>query len=293
MPELAQVEKVEVAGMMNRGYRSSNQEKIRKDEEELEKLLKGDTAEEEQAEEPKEATAEKPKEEDEELSGEEKSFKKRYGDLRRHMQQKEKEWEEKFKKLEERSNTDFIPPASGESVQAWMKKYPEIAGIVKSLAQQEADARVASMEGELKNFSAAKEEAARMQAENLIRQAHSDFDELKNSDDFHAWADEQPKWVQDALYENADDPKSVIRVIDLYKVDKGLDKKSRKEKEKEAASAVNAKSRVKVEDNEEAKMWSESKVAALNDRDYEKYEKEILEAMRTGNFIYDKSGAAR
>ena len=31
----------------------------------------------------------------------------------------------------------------------------------------------------------------------------------------------------------------------------------------------------------------------MNDRDYEKYEKEIMEAMRTGNFKYDLSGAAR
>ena len=38
------------------------------------------------------------------------------------------------------------------------------------------------------------------------------------SDEFHDWVDEQPKWVQDALYENSDDPASVIRVIDLYKI---------------------------------------------------------------------------
>ena len=34
------------------------------------------------------------------LSGEEKSFKKRYGDLRRHIQKKEKEWEEKLETLQ-------------------------------------------------------------------------------------------------------------------------------------------------------------------------------------------------
>ena len=34
-----------------------------------------------------------------------------------------------------------------------------------------------------------------------------DFDELRESDDFHNWAEEQPKWVQDALYENQDDPR--------------------------------------------------------------------------------------
>ena len=70
-------------------------------------------------------------------------------------------------------------------------------------------------------------EAQRTKAENEIRAMHSDFDDLRGSDDFHDWAGEQPKWVQDALYENQDDPKSVIRVIDLYKVDKGMDTKEK------------------------------------------------------------------
>lgn len=288
MPEVAEVEQVKVAGMMDRSHRSRNQQRIEAEEKELEDLMNGKV---EVQEEEKEEKVSESKEEN--LSAEEKSFKKRYGDLRRHMQQKEKEWEEKFATLEKGLSNQIAPPASSESVEAWMKKYPEIAGIVRSLAQKEADARVSAMEADWKNFNEAKEENLRMQAENVIRNAHPDFDELKNSDAFHAWADEQPKWVQDALYENADDPKSVIRVIDLYKVDNGLDKKSKKLAEKEAASAVKAKSKVSVEEDDTAKMWSESQIAKMNDRDYEKYEKEIMEAMRTGNFKYDLSGAAR
>ena len=73
-------------------------------------------------------------------------------------------------------------------------------------------------------------EAERTKAETLIRKSHEDFDDLRASDEFHNWVEEQPKWVQDALYENSDDPASVVRVIDLYKVDKGLTKKQRKQK---------------------------------------------------------------
>ena len=36
---------------------------------------------------------------------------------------------------------------------------------------------------------------------------HPDFDEIRDGDEFHEWAEDQPKWVQDALYEN-DDAKS-------------------------------------------------------------------------------------
>lgn len=294
MPQLAEVEKVKVAGMVDRSHNAKNQERIKREEEELERLMKGEVVEEESAEKPKEDFAEEPKEEEEKnLSAEEKSFKKRYGDLRRHMQQKEKEWEEKFSALEKRQGQAVIAPASNESLEAWMKKYPDIAGIVRALAKKEAEAKVASMEADWKTFNEAKEESLRMQAESVIRNAHSDFDELRKSDHFHNWADEQPKWVQDALYENADDPKSVIRVIDLYKADNGLDTRSKKKQEKDAAAAVKTKSRVDVEDDETAKMWSESQVAKLSDKDYEKYEKEIMDAMRSGNFKYDLSGAAR
>ena len=289
MPEVAEVEQVKVAGMMDRSHRSRNQQRIEAEEKELEELMQGKAPEPEQ----EEVEVETESKESEPQTAEEKSFKKRYGDLRRHFQQKEKEWEEKIARLEQSAGKQIVPPASSESVEAWMNKYPEIAGIVRALAQKEAESRVSAMEADWKNFNEAKEENLRMQAENVIRNAHPDFDELKNSDAFHTWADEQPKWVQDALYENADDPKSVIRVIDLYKVDKGIDKKSKKMAEKDAASAVKSKARVSVEDDDSSKMWSESQVSRLNDRDYEKYEAEIMEAMRTGNFRYDLSGGAR
>ena len=69
-------------------------QRIEESERELEELMKGRIPEEEE-EEPKAAPV-APKE-DEPTDPEEKSFKKRYGDLRRHMSEKEKEWEEKFK----------------------------------------------------------------------------------------------------------------------------------------------------------------------------------------------------
>ena len=47
---------------------------------------------------------------------------------------------------------------------------------------------------------------------------------IRDSDEFHEWAEEQPKWVQDALYENDNDARSAARAIDLYKADMGIGK---------------------------------------------------------------------
>ncbi len=52
-------------------------------------------------------------------------------------------------------------------------------------------------------------------AEAELMKIHPDFAEIRDSDDFHDWADEQPKWVQDALYENSEDARSAARAIDL------------------------------------------------------------------------------
>ena len=66
--------------------RSTYEERIKKDEEELKQLLEEKTGDEKQ-EEDQDSTEEK----EEPKNAEERTFKKRYGDLRRHSQEKEKE----------------------------------------------------------------------------------------------------------------------------------------------------------------------------------------------------------
>ena len=287
MPELQTMESPKVAGFVNPNHNNRNRRRIEEDEKELEELqgTKEEVAEEET-----------PDTEDEEktLSREEKSFKKRYGDLRRHMSEKETEWKEKFETLEGRMNDSSIrPPKSEEDVQAWIDKYPDVATIVETIASKKAESMFSKAEKRLQEIDDANYESTRLSYESKIRKTHEDFDDLKNSDEFHDWADEQPKWVQDALYENPDDPASVIRVIDLYKSDKGLTKVAKKAKTKEAASVVSKRSKTSVDASEGESMIKESDVAKMSDKDFEKNQEEITKAMRTGKFIYDISGNAR
>ena len=282
-------------------YRQArNKAKIEQEEKELEELIKqAQGVEEPEEEEPKEEEKPQPKEEpkeepEEELSREEKTFKKRYGDLRRHMSEKEKEWEEKFEQLKAQTkNSTVIPPKSDEDIEAWAKKYPDVAGIVETIAQKKAQELFSKAEDRLKEFDEAKYEATRTKAETTIRKAHEDFDELRASDDFHDWAEEQPKWVRDALYENADDPQSVIRVIDLYKVDKGMTPSARKEKTKEAAKTVKTSTAPQVDPSEGSRKIRESEVAKMSDKEFEEKWDDIQKAQRNGDFIYDLSGGAR
>ena len=290
MPELENVEAQKTAGYMSRS-RSKYKDKIKKEEEELKQLMEqqGQTTEEKTEEKVEEVKPEV------ELSDEEKSFKTRYGDVRRHLAAKEKEYNAKIKELEDKlgQTQKLVPPKSDDDIAAWAEKYPDVAGIVETIADKKAKQMFDKANLQIEELNKAKEEATRSRAENEIREAHSDFDKLRDSDEFHNWVEEQPKWVQNALYENTDDAASVIRVIDLYKVDNGLTRSDTKNKRKAAASLVDRGSKTKVDPTEMSDRIKESDIAKMSDAEYAKHADKITEAHRSGKIIYDLSGNAR
>ena len=299
MPELAQVETKKTAGFVDRGYNyEKKQKKMKAEEEEIKRLEAEARGETPVDEEPKQEVAQEEEAntevEEKTLSAEERTFKKRYGDLRRHVQEKEKEWEEKFSRLEKVATQEGItPPKSDEDIEEWAKQYPDVAGIVEKIAAKQAQEMFEKANIRIKEIDEERMELKRDSAENLIRKAHSDFDDLRAADEFHNWAEEQPKWVKDALYENSDDPDSVIRVIDLYKMDNGLTVSDRKKNTKNAAKTVARKSKTEVDLADANNMIKESDVAKMSDREFAENSDNINAALRSGKFVYDISGSAR
>ena len=317
MPELNTMESPKTAGFVQRGSNyARKQKRIEEEEKEIARLeaeargeeitesessgettedtkvqATSDTQQEEQASQEGEA------QEDDDTAGltaEEKSFKKRYGDLRRHMQEKEKEWNERLEALEKgKKKQSIVPPKSDEDIEEWAKQYPDVAGIVEKIASEKAKEMFSKAESRLQELDEAHNEALRMKAENVIRKSHDDFDELRQSEGFHDWAEAQPKWVRDALYENMDDPASVIRVIDLYKIDNGMTNAAKRDNRKAAASSVTKGSRTSIDAKGTSGQIKESDVAKMSDKEFEERQDEINEAMRSGKFVYDVSGAAR
>ena len=270
----------------NRKY--SNEEKRKMEEEELEQLMKEQRGEVEQEEtEPQEA---------EPTNAEEKTFKKRYGDLRRHMQEKEKEFqgqlEELKKQLDSATRKEMKLPKSEEDLEKWVKEYPDVAAIIETIAIKKAKEQSKSLEDKMKAVDDMQYTAKKEKAEAELMRLHPDFGDIRDSDDFHEWAEDQPKWIQDALYENDNDAMSAARAIDLYKADKGITTK--KPSSKDAAKSVDTRnSRSKPQDNEASTYLRESQVHKMSPQEYEKRSDEIMEAIRSGKFIYDMSGSAR
>jgi len=269
----------------------TQEERIKKEEAELEQLMK------EQKGEAKAEESEN-KNEEEPTSAEEKTFKKRYGDLRRHTQEKEREFQKQLNDLKEQldkaTKKEIKLPKSDEDIEAWAKDYPDVAKIVETIAMKKAREQSAEIETRLQKIDEMSAEAQKDKAEAELMRLHPDFDSIRDSDDFHDWAEEQPKWVQDALYENDNDARSAARAIDLYKADRNINKSTKTKSDKGAAMDVGTKTtKTKVDAAESGKKILESTVQKMSATQYEKQADAIMEAIRSGNFIYDISGSAR
>ena len=290
MSDTIMAEKVkpeEKVAFANRKY--SNEDRIKKEEEELAELIAEQKGE-------AKAEAEETKEE-EPANAEEKSFKKRYGDLRRHSQKQLQEHVDKInalqKQLEQSTKQEIKLPKSDEDIEAWAKDYPDVAAIVETIAIKKAKEQASGLEARVKEIDEMREKANRDRAEVELMTAHPDFVDIRDSDEFHEWAEEQPKWIQDALYENDSDAKAASRAIDLYKADKGI-KTKKSSGSKDAAKAVSkTNTRSEPSGEQQAGTIKESAVQKMSAQQYEKNADAIMEAIRTGKFIYDISGNAR
>ena len=259
-------------------------ERVEKDEEELREMLAEREGEEQQAE-------------AEPTNAEEKSYKKRYADLRRGSQKAKEDLETRIASLEgqlkQSASQEMQLPKSDEDIDAWARQYPDVAAIVETIAIKKAREQQAGLEDRVKEIDEMRDSATRDRAEVELLKIHPDFNEIRDSDEFHEWAEEQPKWVQAALYENDNDARAASRAIDLYKSDMNI-KTKKPSDNKDAAKSVNTRnSRSQPDATSNNNKMSESIVNKMTTKEYEKHQDEIMEAIRGGNFIYAISGSAR
>jgi len=287
MSEVDTVQVEEKKAFISRPY--SNSERIKKDEEELEEMLrvqKGEVSEEEQEQEAEPTTAE------------ERSFKKRYGDLRRHTQKQQEDLQSQISELKEQltsaTKKEMKLPKTDDEIDVWMSKYPDVAAIVETIAIKKAREQSTELEERVTKINKMQEDAERQKAETVLLQLHPDFDEIRQDDDFHTWAEEQPRWIQQALYDNDNDAQAAARAIDLYKADRGISTKKKSKRSSNAAEMVDTRAtrnRPTAEDT--SGVIKESDVQKMSATQYEKNQDNIMEAIRSGKFVYDLSGSAR
>ena len=265
------------------GKRNANKDKIEQEEAELKELAED------------KSNPQDP--EDSNLSAEEKSFKKRYGDLRRHSQQQQttlqKQIDELRSQLQSSTEKQIKLPKSEEELNEWAKAYPDVAKIVETIAIKKAKEQTQALDERFKQLDEREHKTAKEKAEAELTRLHPDFDSIRDDDAFHNWVEEQPKWVQDALYDNESDAVSAARAIDLYKADKGI-KTKKQSKDNGAAESVNTRgSRSAPTGESKDGVFYESEVSKMSTFEYEKNQEAIAKALQSGKFVYDVSGSAR
>jgi|TARA_B110000908_G_scaffold49692_1_gene60730 hypothetical protein len=228
---------------------------------------------------------------EEALSGEERSFKKRYSDIRKYMQEKDTEYKNEIedlkKRLESTSKDSLKDITSKEEIEAWAKENPKANSLIRALAEEQASEKLKGLEGRVKEVEEMRTQVRKEKAEAQLLSMHPDFPTIRNDDAFHDWAKEQPSWAQTALYDEPDDVKSVSRVLDLYKSDKGI-KTKKANPDKGAASSVKSRHSA-VETDDPSRYLTESAVQKMSIKEYEQRADEIMKAQRSGKFIYDIS----
>ena len=217
-------------------------------------------------------------------------YKKRYDDLKKHYDNKLNEFKSREQELlEEAANNrpTYKAPKSPEDLEQFKNEYPDVYDVVETVAHMQSETKAKVLEERLSKLQERENNLVREAAEKRLMERHPDFEDIRNSDDFHGWAKEQPKSIQDWIYSNANDADLASRALDLFKKDFRIEptktKSSSKQTRKSAADMVSTKT-TSVEPNQE-KVWSEKEIAAMSVVEFDKYEKEISDAMQEGRIV--------
>ena len=221
-------------------------------------------------------------------NAEDRVFKKRYDDLKRHYDStlgKHKDEVRTLRTQLEQSTKQFIPPKSKEDLESWRKEYPDVYEMVETIAMNKADSRAKEMETKYQNLQVQQEQINREKAEVELLKMHPDYKDIRSKDEFHDWATKQDPVIQGWLYENASNASLAGRAIDLYKMDKGVSKLSKKQEtavKKEAAKAITKTAKATESELPKKKVWSNAAISKMSVNEYAKHEEDIDKAVREG-----------
>ena len=217
-------------------------------------------------------------------------YKKRYDDLKKHYDSKLNEFKSREQELLEQAaenRPQYKAPKSPEELERFREEYPDVYEVVETVSHLQAEEKSKDLKEKLERLQEREKELIRKDAEKRLMDKHPDFEDIRNSDDFHGWAKEQPKSIQDWVYNNADDADLASRALDLFKKDIGMDvapKKSNSKRSKKSAADMVSTKTTSVEPQQE-KVWTEKEIASMSMDQFDRYEAEISEAMQQGRIV--------
>ena len=229
---------------------------------------------------------------EEETKKEKTNYKKRYDDLKKHYDEKVASFKQKELELlakAEETNVELPKLRSPEDLEKFKAKYPDLFETVETVAHLKSEEKAKVLEAKLQALQEREANIVRKEAEESLRDRHPDFEDIKGDDAFHEWAKEQPEQIQGWIYNNPDNVTLAIKAIDLYKLETGVGKKPSKRTKSKSQSSSSAADMISTRttsiDSKEPKIWTRKEIASLSMADYDKYEKEIDQAVMEGRVV--------
>jgi hypothetical protein len=214
-------------------------------------------------------------------------YKKRYDDLKRHYDRKLNEFKAREQELQTQVVTpEYKTPKTEEELNKFKEQYPDVYEVVETVAHLQSDAKAKVLEERLSKLQEREMQISRAEAEKRLMERHPDFNEIRDNDDFHKWANNQPESIKSWIYSNADDADLASRALDLFKRDMGisLPQEDKSSSTTDSAADMVSTKTTTVEPKQE-KVWSEKEIAAMSVAEFDKYEEEISNAMQEGRIV--------
>ena len=212
-------------------------------------------------------------------------YKKRYDDLKRHYDKKLTEFEEEKRQLATATQQANVPmPKTVEELEEFKTQYPDVYGVVETVAAMQANERTSELQKELEVIKEREKETVVQAAYRELTNNHPDFDDIKTDEKFLEWLQEQPESISDGIYNNNTDARWASRVLDLYKADAGISKRKTSKAKADAATSVRApKAReITSEQGGDKRIWKASEIRSLKPWEFEKLESELDSARQEG-----------
>ena len=214
-------------------------------------------------------------------------YKKRYDDLKKHYDSKLNEFKSREQELiveATQNRTDYKAPKSPEELEEFKNNYPDVYEVVETVAHMQSESKAKVLEERLSKLQERETQLIRQDAEKTLMDRHPDFEDIRNSDDFHGWAKEQHSSIQAWVYDNNDDASLASRALDLFKKDFGIEtttKSSSKKPTRQSAADMVSTKTTSVEPNQQ-KVWSLKEIEAMSVQEFDKHEVAISDAMQNG-----------
>jgi len=217
------------------------------------------------------------------------NYKKRYDDLKRHYDQKLSEFKQKEQELTamaKNTQPQYEAPKTPEELEKFKTEYPDLYDTVESVAYMRSSEQVNQLQEQLQMIQQREATALKREAEADLISRHPDFEDIRGSDNFHKWAEDQPEQIQDWIYKNPDNAMLASKAIDLFKLETGLSTQTKSQPRKPQGSAADMVStKTTTVDAQQPKIWTEREIAAMSLDTSDKYEAEINLAVTEGRVV--------